>query len=164
MTIKLHLGVVDIPYTDQEPATEAEITEALRNGVYPKRSAIRGSITTGDVAEILEAKYNVMGYFFTAYQEDIADQFADALGGSLENILLGGPPPANPFAAAESAMEDMFRKFIDTKTMDGMVPGVPTAASLKGVSKRFKRKRGPVRPSFQDTGIYEASFKSWVEE
>jgi hypothetical protein len=51
------------------------------------------------------------------------------------------------------------------KEMDRLgYPGVPTKASLDGVSHRFKNKRGaPGRPSFSDTGLYEDSFVAWID-
>ena len=138
----LHLGVIDQPYQT-------------------------GRESTGDVAEILEAKYEVMGHFVKKHEQDIANDLENSLEGALENVLLGGPPSSDPFAAATSAIDNRFKKFLSLKEMDALgVPGVPTQASLAGYSKRFKQKqkkgRGP-RPSFIDTGLYQASFKSWVD-
>lgn len=137
----LHLGVIDQPYQTGK--------------------------TTGDVAEILESKYKVMEHFATAHEADIAGDLENSLEGELENLLLGAPRSGDPFAAACSAIDDRFRKFLSQKEMDRMgVPGVPTAASLAGYSKRFKQKqkksRGP-RPSFIDTSLYSNSFHSWID-
>ncbi|MFK2871852.1 hypothetical protein IR203_24655, partial [Salmonella enterica subsp. enterica serovar Weltevreden] len=46
--ITFHLGVIDIPYEDE-------------------------NTTTGDVAEYLEEKYQIMQTFFDRYGNDIAD-------------------------------------------------------------------------------------------
>ncbi len=70
------------------------------------------------------------------------------------------------FAATEE-LGDAFRIFIDQKELDGVIPGVPTQAALRGVNHRLMRpyaKSNPVRPSFKDTGLYEASFRAWVEK
>jgi hypothetical protein len=136
----LHLGVIDQPYST-------------------------GGKTTGDVAEILEGKYEVMGHFADKHEQDIANDLENSLEGVLENLLLGAPPAQNAFAQAESAIENRFKQFLSLKEMDSLgVSGVPTAAALAGKSKRFKSGRGPKpRPSFIDTGLYQANFKSWVD-
>lgn len=136
--MELHLGVVDIPYADKSGAT------------------------TGDVAEWLENHYGVMQFFYSRHESEIAAALKDSVEGALESLLLGAPPSVNIFGAAVSQIEDIFRKFLDAKEMDGQ-PGVPTAASLRGESKRFKTKRGPPRPSFIDTGLYEADFVGWID-
>jgi hypothetical protein len=136
----LHLGVIDQPYSE-------------------------GTKTTGDVAEILEGKYEVMGHFADKHEQDIATDLETSLEGALENLLLGAPPAQNPFAQAESAIDNRFKQFLSLKEMDTLgVPGVPTLAALAGKSKRFKKGYGPKpRPSFLDTGLYQANFKSWVD-
>jgi hypothetical protein len=139
MTI-LHLGVVDIPYASQES----------------------GASTTGDVAEILEAKYGVMGYFFERHGDEIAAALVDSMVGAIGNLAAGAPPVNNPFGDAESEIEQSFRKFLDDEEMNGQ-PGVPTRAALRGVNRRLKRGRGSPRPSFIDTGLYESSFTAWVD-
>lgn len=137
----LHLGITDIPYSTGK--------------------------TTGDVAEILEGKYDVMGNFVKVHETQIAADLENSLEGEMENLLLGAPRSSDPFAGAASKIEHRFRQFLSLKEMDALgVPGVPTAASLAGYSKRFKQKqnksRGP-RPSFIDTGLYQRSFKAWVD-
>lgn len=143
MTI-LHLGVVDIPYTGQVNI---------------------GASTTGDVADILEAKYHVMEIFFEEHQQEIADLLAAAMAGSLENLLLGAAMSTNVLADAQDKIKVLFDQFITSKAMDGLgIPGVPTAASLKGTDHRKADKKGtPGRPSFVDTGEYVNSFLVWVD-
>lgn len=138
----LHLGIADVPYTD-------------------------GDKTTGDVAEILEEKYGIMAFF-------VNDVGTDAIGRAIEQsamdaittLLAGGPPGMSLTAEAESEIEAAFKLFLSQREMDGKVPGVPTAAAIRGVSHRLKRpyvKSNPERPSFIDTGLYQASFKAWVD-
>ena len=50
-----------------------------------------GEQTTGDVAGWLEDKYHVMGAFFAANEQKVADALASSMAGSMENQLLGGP-------------------------------------------------------------------------
>ena len=75
--ITLHLGVMDIPYEDE-------------------------NTTTGDVAEFLEGKYKIMQTFFDRHGQDIAALMADDLAGGLENMLAGAPTPRDPFAESMS--------------------------------------------------------------
>ena len=142
----LHLGVIDQPYNEPPGKGQKRI----------------GAETTGDVAEILEKKYHVMEVFYGKYKADIAKDLETSLVGALENLLMGAPATADPFASASSKIENKFRKFLTNKEMDGRA-GIPTEASLLGISHRFKRMRGPPRPSFIDTGLYENSFKAWID-
>lgn len=138
LDLKLYLGVVDVP----EP---------------------EGG-TTYEVAQILERKYGLFSRFFDANQQKIVENLTESLVGSLENVLAGAPIPQDPFAAATNEIDQQFRTFLDTEQMAQLgVPGVPTKAALMGKSVRFKRKRGPRRPSFIDSGTLQASFKSWVK-
>src|SRR5271156_6737799 len=141
--MKLRLGVNDVPYAHEH------------------------GMTTGDVAEILEDKYSVMGTFVEFHGQDIADDLTNAIGGTLESLLMGSPPPANAFAEAESSIEQRFRHFLDAGEMDYKVAGVPTQAALKGVNHRLKhpyKKSNPVRKSFIDSGEYQASMAAVVDD
>jgi hypothetical protein len=135
----IHLGVTDIPYTE-------------------------GTQTTGDVAEILEDKYHVMQVFYEQHKEDVAVDLEKSLSGQLENMMAGSPPPNKPFGSAESAIEDRFKRFLGEAEMDALgYPGVPTSAALRGVSHRMNIKKGPPRPSFIDTGLYQSSMVCWID-
>lgn len=139
----LHLGVIDLPYT------------------YGS-----GSKTTGDVAEILEDKYHVMEHFYELHSVQIVENISDSLVGSFESLMSGAPPRGDLYAGGTAKIEEAFKNFLTNKEMDALgYPGVPTAAAQRGVSHRFKKpykKRAP-RPSFIDTGLYESSFKAWVD-
>ena len=153
--MKLNLGVIDIPYIETE---ESE--------------------TTGEVAEKLERQYGVMMLFYLNNSQSIADKLGESFTNAIDNAILGAPEiPANQmFNDACQEIQTKFKQFLDMKEMDYMVRGVPTKASLMGVSHRFKKvggkragytkgKKGirPPRPSFIDTGLYRQSFKAWVE-
>ena len=154
MSMTLHLGVVDIPYS--EPPSP------VKRGRKPKRVAAQ--ISTGDVAGFLEAEYHVMEVFFEANAEKIVGYLEHSLAGTLEGILMGAPLGQDAFGTATSDIEERFRDFLSNKEMEALgYPGVPTQAALQGISHRFKNKRGPKpRPSFIDTGLYQASFKAWI--
>jgi len=135
--MKLHLGVIDVP----EP---------------------EGNTTYG-VAMILEDKYGLFSKFAESNIKNISSHLTDSVAGALETVLQGGKVK-NPFASAESAIDKDFRHFLDIEQMAKLgVEGVPTKAALMGKSIRFKRKVGPRRPSFIDSGVLQASFKSWVD-
>lgn len=136
--LKLHFGVMDIPYDGE-------------------------SVTTGDVATFLEEKYSVMQLFFEVHEKDIVQLMENSIAGSLENIMAGAPPANDPFAESMSEIHNLFIFFITSQQLDGH-PGIPTLASLEGISRRLKNKRGPPRPSFVDTGLYIASMRAWVSE
>lgn len=134
--ITFHLGVIDVPYEDE-------------------------NTTTGDVAEYLEEKYQIMQTFFDRYSNDIADLMANDMAASLENMMAGAPPAKDPLAESMSLIHDLFVAFLDNTEMNGL-PGVPTRRALDGISRRFKNKKGPPRPSFIDTGTYQAAMRAWV--
>lgn len=119
--------------------------------------------STGDVAEYLEKKYQVQERFWHLHEDQFADDLAESVGGAVENILAGAPV-GDPYAQALGDIEGQWSLFITHEdiTVTG-APGVPTQAALDGVSHRLKGKKGARRPSFRDTGLYQASFRAWVE-
>lgn len=150
MTI-LNFGVNDIPYGWNS-------SNGKKNSGSTK--------TTGDVAGWLESKYGVMEFFWNNHQTEIVNAMDGAIQGSFESIMMGGPAPNHLFESASSEVDKLFQLFLDAKEMDNKVFGVPTLASLKGVSHRFKKKlnnSGP-RPSFIDTGLYQSSFHFWCDD
>ena len=153
----LHLGVIDLPYADQASYKELKVGK-------PKVKA-GGSMTTGEVADILEDRYHVMEIFYEIHEEKIIDGLRSSYEGAMENILMGAPVAQDPAADAVSGIENDFRTFLTSGEIEKLgIPGVPTQAAKDGVSFRFKRpyaKRKP-RPSFVNTGLYEASFRAWV--
>jgi len=135
--LKLYLGVVDVP----EP---------------------EGG-TTYSVGKILEEKYGLFSNFAESESTKIADSLADSIAGALETIAMG-QQVQDPFQAGTEQIDQDFRNFLDIEKMAQLgVPGVPTKAALMGKSIRFKRKKGPRRPSFIDSGTLQTSFKSWVK-
>jgi hypothetical protein len=160
----LHLGVIDIPYNTVP-------TEYKKNA---RKSGTAGTETTGDVAEWLEDKYHVMEVFFELHEDKVAKALESSVEQALDMLYLGAPVEnINPFNAASADIEKSFKHFLDSQEIETIgIPGVPTQAALDGVSHRFKDprfvKKGkklvkrPRRPSFIDTGLYEATMKAWV--
>lgn len=146
----LHLGVLDVPYVNAPSGT--------------KGKSAAGEKTTGDIAEILEAKYGIFQTFVEIHGDDVAKALEDSVAGALESVLMGAPPRNDLHGAGTSKIETMFKDFLSKQEMDGRgVAGVPTQAALKGVNHRLKRKRGAPRPSFIDTGLYQSSMRAWVD-
>lgn len=145
MTVSLHLGVADMPYGGSEEGT-----------------------TTGEVAAILEERYQVIETFYDRHGDAVADALRDAMAGALESRL-SGAPVNNPFAGGETRIEEMFRKYLSDREVEQPARGIrpytiPTMAAVLGVSHRFKgKKSGGRRPSFVDTGLYQSSFRAWVD-
>ena len=152
---KLHLGVTDIAYSTAPSGKR-------------KRRKSAATITTGEVAEILEDEYHPMEHYWELHKEEIAKSLEGSLAGALETAMMTGSLPDNAFASAESEIEAGFKKMLSEGELEGLgYPGVPTQAAIKGVSHRLRHpyaKSNPRRPSLIDTGLYQASFKSWFEE
>lgn len=165
----LHLGVVEIPYQIAVPQQSYRVSTKVRKGgkTVRRRSAPAGGKTTGDVAEILEAKYHVMESFFELHEQEIADDLAVSMKNSLEDALSGAPVQNYGLMDSEAFIQELFVKFIDSKEMDGLgVPGVPTGAARRGVNHRLLHpfaKDNPARPSFRDTTTYEGAMRAWIE-
>lgn len=152
--MKLHLGVIDVP----EP---------------------EGG-TTYSVAQELEETYGLFSIFAEYELDNAAFALEQSVSNALENVMTTGNIPKDIFAEAMGEIENDFQQFLDNSTIEKMgVKGVPTKAALEGRSIRFKRGsakswvkgkkskflrvEGPRRPSFIDSGVLQASFKSWVE-
>lgn len=164
----LHLGVLDIPHmAENKPRKIGKPKKGVRKGNRSRKTGPAGTQnTTGDVAERLEDKYHVMQVFFNQREADVAKTLETSIGGALENLMGGAPVSTEPFAEGMGEIETIFKNMLDIKAFDGLIPGAPTAASLKGINHRLKHpysKSNPVRPSFIDTGEYQATFKAWVD-
>jgi hypothetical protein len=164
MTITLRLGVVDLPYSVDAPR---RVRVKTRKGGKPVASTApaAGAQTTGDVAQWLEDKYGVMQAFFDSEENVIAKAVTDAMEDAFDFLVQTGKPPARLFPAEGLPdVQRAFNAFIDLKKMDYLNPGVPTKASLDGVNSRLKTRHGPVRPSFKDSGLFESTFRAWIDE
>ena len=140
--LTLNLGVIDQPYSNAK----------YMDGVKPSAA------TTAQVAVWLENKYHIMEHFWMIYGAPDNAPIQKAM------VSRQAPRNINPFGTAMGQVEFLFKQMLDKKELDHLAyPGIPTLQSLKGYSNRFKRRRGPPRPSFIDTGLYSASFKAWVE-
>lgn len=159
----LHLGINDVPYVDYDAPVKK--TPRARKGKANKPRKAKepsGGQTTGQIAEILEAKYHIMETFAERHLPGIADSLAESMAGALKSIMMGAPA-SQLFGEATDEIKAKFQKFLDDKEMDGAT-GVPTQAAKDGVNHRLKRKRGPPRSSFIDTGQYQTHFQDWIDD
>lgn len=155
--MKLHLGVIDVPH-------------------------IQPGVTTYDVGMELEKDYGLFSSFYEFFEHSIDQALEKDVQVALDKLISGEEPKLN-FGTSTSAIDTMFHQFLDSGAIEDMgKPGVPTKAALEGKRTRFKGKglsakswvkgkRGAIsvgygsrRPSFVDSGILNASFKSWIEE
>ena len=168
MTITLNLGINDIPYSGQ-PGSVRPVAKPKRGKANKPRKA-PGSRTlpsTGDVAQILEDRYHIMEVFAESYMPHIVAAIEHSIGGAIESLAMGAPATINPFGSGMGEIEEGFRYFLDSSEMETMgIPGVPTMASVRGINHRLAHpyaKSNPPRPSFIDTGTYQANFRAWIE-
>lgn len=157
MALRLHLGVIDLPYV---------------NAPKPGQKKTTGStVTTGQVATWLEDGYHILQTFVDRHIDEIASDLADSVAAGMENLLMGGPLSQNVFGEAESSITNRAKKFISSGEMDTLgIPGVPTQAAKDRASgkrrsaRRKKARRSNNKPvSFIDSGLYQGSFTAWVE-
>lgn len=143
--LTLHLGVIDQPY----------------------RSASKkvGAMSTGQVADILEERYELMQTFARVHWPVIENAIEGSVQGALEALLMGRR--VSPWGRGMQAIQTKFRSFISSGEAERSgIPGTPTKAALRGVNHRLRhpyRKANPRRPSFRDTGLYMASMVAWID-
>jgi len=165
--IVLHLGVLDVPYSNLEQTEKVPQAKKGKANKPVKKKTNAATKTTGEVAEILEEKYGVLDTFAFARLPDIAKELENSIAGELETMMMGGSPSGKPFKGAESAITTMMKKFISGQAIEHMgVEGVPTQVALHGVNHRLKHpyaKANERRPSFMDTTLYWQNLIAWFD-
>lgn len=138
---KVSLGVKEVAYTDEEGAT-----------------------TTGEVAEILEAKYDVMGVFIDARMDKIKDDVASVYVLFLNNYLKTGETWGGFKEFPLEGVDAEFSDYLDRDEWQRITGRTIRAAAL-GLSSRKKDKQysGP-RPAFIDTRHYQRSFRAYLKK
>lgn len=142
--VTLHIGVLEQPYR----STSKKAT----------------SISTGDVAEILEAKYGLFSAFYRTYEKRIADGLTASMRDAIEALMMGHA--IDPWGPATQQIQRDFREFISSGEAERAgIPGTPTKAALRGVNHRLAHpyaSANPRRPSFLDTGLLMSSGRVWM--
>lgn len=157
--MKLVLGVLDVAYSDASKG---------------------GATTTAEVARILEDRYHVMETFYFSRQDKIDDWLAGSISRAIETMAETGEA-VMPTFEAEQRIEAEFRAFLSANEMATMLGSLTASerdyfmgstggfmgAATAGVNHRKKHpyaKRNKARPAFIDTGLYQASFRAWIED
>jgi hypothetical protein len=167
--MKFQLGFESHAYTDryerQSPLTPSVKRRRPQTLSRTQQEYGRGK-TTNQVAQELENKYDVVETFFNMEADKlivpiIETAYADAL-----ELRLSGLPTGAILKHEDAArIETRFRRNLSGRKYDGVIRGVPTLTSLRGVSHlRKKPESGVPRPSFIDTGMYQRSFTVWMED
>ena len=162
MSLKLGLGVIDVP----EP--------------YESK-------TTWDVGMDLEKNYAFFSSFYDAHDQEIADLLAKDAAIGIDMMLKGQTVEISKvFAVSTDTISDKMKNFISTKEAESVVKPVfpliaPTLAAQEGLSYRFAKgysakrqvkgikgvgkeiKKHNPRPSFQYSGVFEASLTAEVK-
>jgi hypothetical protein len=124
--------------------------------------------STVEVAVDLEARYSIVETFVDLEEDAIVEMLEEAFSEDVEDIMMMKRPSKKGFSDKDTdKLEAKFRRMLSARRYDGVIPGVPTLASLRGVSHLRRHpyaKNNPSRPSFIDTGMYQQSFRVWVED
>jgi len=179
----LNLGVIDQPYVTPPAPAKPPAKKGRRIGPHAAHAAKYTNITTGEVANILEAQYHIMEVFWHDVGETLFEKniYSD-MGKAIRAMFMGAPfkVHAQLYQITLASLEVRFKQYLANSEIEKAgVLGVPTQAALDGVSHRFKsginwawatnatgkkvKAFGVRRPSFIDTGLYQSSFKSWVD-
>ena len=124
-------------------------------------------MTARDVAKVLEERYKIVETFYQLEEEFITELLEESFAEEIENVMM--ERRVSRKGLSDKSTDKIQAKFIDNlrrRRYDGMIPGVPTLASVRGVSHLYAQpyaQRGS-RPSFIDTGNYANSFRVWVED
>ncbi len=138
---RVQLGVNEAAYTDEEGAT-----------------------TTGEVAEILEAKYDVMGVFIDAHMDKIKDDVTGTYALFLKRYLKTGETWGGMKEFPLEKIDAAFRDYLDRDEWQKITGRTIRAAKL-GLSSRKKDGSYQVgRPAFIDTGLYKRSFRTFLKK
>lgn len=170
--MQVQLGVNDIAYS-------AAATRPVGSRSQGAKAAAK-TVTTFQVAEMLEANYGVMRVFAELHGREIADAIAKAELRKAELRAAGHPTHKRKQPLAE--VEDAFRNYLDSREYE-RTSGLAINAAVAGVSHRFlhpfsmyvnpklsgkkqalhqKAMLRKERPAFVDTGLYEASFRAML--
>ncbi len=168
--MKLQLGFEDhayeVRYDKASPLTQSTKSKKPRVLTRSQEGYGQGK-TTLEVAADLEAKYKIVETFWEMEEDDFVEMLEDAFADTIEEVMTVEKVSKKGVSIKETdKIEAKFRQNLANRRYDGVISGVPTTASQRGVSHLRQHpyaKRAP-RPSFIDTGMYQRSFRVWVED
>jgi hypothetical protein len=152
--MRLRLDFEDVPYLGQLAATRKRVLSR------PQRVYGQGK-TTRQVAHELEARYKIVEKFV-----EVEKSLIDSI---VKKALLKAHKDGEQVSIPQNDLnriEARFRQNLAKRKYDGLISGVPTVAAQRGVSHKYIHPfaRRASRPSFIDTGLYQRSFRAWVEK
>jgi hypothetical protein len=167
--MKLQFGFDNTPYVERFSA-QSPLSPFVKKMKPRRMSAAQAAYgqgkTTTQVAKELEERYGIVDKFFELEEDSIIHLLIESVANATEAVMSEQPLSALISAQDIKKIEDKFKQNLSDRKYDGVIPKVPTLASLRGVShlRQDPNAQRPSRPSFIDTGLYRASFKAWVEE
>ncbi|ATF90170.1 hypothetical protein CO712_20905 [Burkholderia gladioli pv. gladioli] len=106
-----------------------------------------------------------MRVFLEMYEEQIGELLANEVAGEIESLAQGKPVGKLSLDLSTGRIGELFRDFLDAREWK-QASGQAIAAAEDGVNHRKKKpyaSSNPARAEFIDTGLYQASFRAWVE-
>lgn len=167
--LKLNFGFENVPYVERYSPSSPLTARAKRKPKTMTRAqeSYGQGKTTVQVAKDLEQRYHIVETFYAIEEKSITKMLEEAFAEELEDVKIMARPSAKSISdAVTDKIEAKFRRSLTSRAYDGVIPGVPTLASLRGVSHLRQHPyaaRAP-RPSFIDTGLYQRTFRAWVTE
>lgn len=168
--MKLHLGFENYPYAGRyetaSPLTKSAKSRRPRVLSRSQQNYGQGK-TTLEVANELESRYHIVETFWEMVEDEFVDQLEESFADDIEEVIaMGGTSRTGISDRDTDRLEAKFRQYLQSRKFDGVIPGVPTTAALRGVShlRQHPYAKRPPRPSFIDTGMYQRSFRVWVED
>jgi hypothetical protein len=149
----IKMGFLNTPYSNKaldRPMATARAGEAKR-----QHRGFKKNMTATDVGAILEHKYNIVETFVALEKDTIMGLVADKVGEVVieslsEKVKFSGSKVVDRVKGRTRQIDKLFRNFLDADEMSGII--VNESAIRNG------------RKYFVNTGIYRASFRSWIEK
>jgi hypothetical protein len=171
--MKLMLGFESFPYSARYTANSPlpSLLKARKPRVMtPTHTAYGAGKTTGQVSKELEERYKIVEEFWKFEEDSFVEILEEAFAEDLEDVMQMKKltKQTRGISVKETdQIEQRFRQNLSARRYDGIISGVPTLAAQRGVShmraQPYSRKNPP-RASFVDTGMYQRSFRAWVED
>jgi hypothetical protein len=166
--MKLMLGFESFPYPARYSAG-SPLTASVKKRKPKILSRAQQSYgqgkTTSDIANELETKYGIVEAFYELEEDNIIEMLEDAFGEDIEEVMTMEEPKTGIATEETDKIEKRFRTRLNREELHTR-GNVPTLAAQRGISHLRQHpyaKGATSRPSFVDTGLYQRSFRAWVE-
>jgi hypothetical protein len=167
--LNLIFGFEDIAYSARLDEAVSPLSVRRRRGqkkLSRSQQVYGAGKSTAQVAQELEARYGIVATFAEMEQDTIANILSEYVAEEVVHYVDGSTPTPTVPDQALKRIERKFQLNLSQRKYDGRISGVPTWAARRGYQHQFARpyskSHGP-RPSFVDTGMYQMTFRVWVE-